>query len=64
MLTTKLLSHAWERTNDEYDESTLNGVFVESVNSSIQHILRNYLAMHPQTDSANNPFQAKTLLAT
>lgn len=45
-----------------YDLSTLNDVFIEGVDVSIPHSLRNNWLKNPQADLADKEFQAESLL--
>lgn len=42
-----------------FDESTLNYIFIESVNPSVFQSLRKYWATHPQADVTDIFFQAQ-----
>lgn len=47
---------------DVYDESTLKGVFIELVDSSIRHSFRNNWTTHPEADLTEIAFQVESLL--
>lgn len=47
---------------DVYDKSTVNDVFIESVDSSIQHSFSSYCATHSQADLTDIVFHTKSFL--
>lgn len=51
------------KTADIYDESKLNNILIEDVDSSTRHIFCSYLVTQPQTDLTDIEIQMETLLA-
>lgn len=61
MLVTYILNHV--KVADVYDESILNDVLIEEVNSSVRHELREYYNSSPQADLTDILFKVQSSLA-
>lgn len=57
-----LIAKSW-KVADVYDERTLSDVFIESIDASIRHNLRNYWARNSQTFLSDIAFQEESLLS-